>query len=760
MKTIFTKSTLFCFACLYASVTLSQSLPPGQAAKFGIDGDIRTDQADQGNFTVAGSHDWFKKAGGTGVGLLDTNGNGLYTSEIKSGKNIAFNKKMQFPRYSVQDGILMLDAGYARDYYGIGPADILNDKTVFISSAKESNKNFQNPATWTTIPTGGTIPNKTDIIDSYVNMRRNGTAVSGNKVSDLVLTVGATTLSTDGDHYVDFEFYKDRITYNPSTGKFETPAPAATGGHSAWIVRPNGDIDKFGDLTISYTFNNGGVKDIQIFIWTDYKTYMRSSTNRFDFVKDSWMGASTRDGYGYAQIMPNGNYSLKAWGTVNVNQTAGPVWGTSSKDLGTQSGNFAAEGYSTGQFAEAGINLTTFGIDPASTDLGMAACDPPFTRFMVKTRSSSAFNASLQDFTGPYEFLDAPMPIAKLNQPATLTCGLTSQTLTPANYTDGSYYSWSTANGRIIGSNTDSSLVQVDRAGTYYLKAAVVQGCETATDSIVVQQDILKPKATAGISTSIIFPGTTATLLGGDPIQSNYSTPFGSSAGLSWQWTGPSGFASTQQNPMTTTPGTYTLTVTELRNGCTDVAYTVLGVGSTLPVKFLDFSVNADKQQKLNRLAWKMGNVAEAEKFVVEKSSNGVDFAPASYVFADAAFTSYSAKDYTGEKVTYYRIKTLAKSGETVLSSVVKAEGHASDNAFTAFTDAGGIITLNYSADVSETLNIRVLNLNGQVLKAVSRNVVAGSNLLKLTEFTKPAEGMYLVHVQGQHTTLSAKLKW
>jgi hypothetical protein len=179
-------------------------------------------------------------------------------------------------------------------------------------------------------------------------------------------------------HYVDFEFYKDRIIYNSNTGKFETPAPTETGGHSAWVIRPNGDIDKFGDLTISYTFNNSGVKDIQIFIWTDYRTYMRSSTNRFDFVRDSWMGASPKDGYGYAQIMPNGNYSLKAWGTVNTKLTEGPVWGTSSKDLGTQSGNFAADGYSVGQFAEAGINLTTFGIDPASTDLGMGTCDPPF----------------------------------------------------------------------------------------------------------------------------------------------------------------------------------------------------------------------------------------------------------------------------------------------------------------------------------------------------------------------------------------------
>jgi hypothetical protein len=76
---------------------------------------------------------------------------------------------------------------------------------------------------------------------------------------------------------------------------------------------------------------------------------------------------------------------------------------------------------------------------------------------MVKTRSSSAFNASLQDFTGPYEFLDAPMPAAKINQPALLTCRVASQLLTPATYAEGAYYSWATTNGRIIASNTDSS---------------------------------------------------------------------------------------------------------------------------------------------------------------------------------------------------------------------------------------------------------------------------------------------------------------
>jgi hypothetical protein len=302
--------------------------------------------------------------------------------------------------------------------------------------------------------------------------------------------------------------------------------------------------------------------------------------------------------------------------------------------------------------------------------------------------------------------------------------------------------------------------VQVNKAGTYYLTAAVVQGCESARDSIVIMEDLFKPKAMASASSSMIFPGSNVTLFGGDPLQSNYSTPFGASRGLTWRWTGPSGFTSTQQNAVAMLPGTYTLTVTETRNGCTDMAYTTIGVGTTLAVKFADFSVSADKQKKVNRLTWKMADVAEAEKFVVEKSSNGVDFAPASYVFADVAFTTYAAKDYAGEKATYYRIKALSKSGEVIYSSIVKAEGYLSDNAFTAFADAAGVITLHYTANTFETLSIRVLNINGQVLKAVSRNVAAGNNLLKLTEFTKPATGMYLVLVQGQQTTLSTKLKW
>jgi hypothetical protein len=78
-----------------------------------------------------------------------------------------------------------------------------------------------------------------------------------------------------------------------------------------------------------------------------------------------------------------------------------------------------------------------------------------------------------------------------------------------------------------------------------------------------------KPSAFAGLS------GNKLALYGGDPVASNYFTPFGGSSGLSYAWSGPNSFSSNTRNPVTdTVPGTYSLMVTELRNGCTVTAST------------------------------------------------------------------------------------------------------------------------------------------------------------------------------------------
>src|SRR4051794_12260289 len=102
MKQIFTLSVTG-LLCLCTSASLAQ-YNAGVSAKFGIDGDL---QSDYFLYTLPisapGTHDWFKKTGGTGIGLIDTTGTTSLLSQLNSGQNITFNQGMQFPRYSTQD---------------------------------------------------------------------------------------------------------------------------------------------------------------------------------------------------------------------------------------------------------------------------------------------------------------------------------------------------------------------------------------------------------------------------------------------------------------------------------------------------------------------------------------------------------------------------------------------------------------------------------------------------------------------------------
>src|SRR5205085_11687864 len=90
-------------------------------------------------------------------------------------------------------------------------------------------------------------------------------------------------------------------------------------------------------------------------------------------------------------------------------------------------------------------------------------------------------------------------------------------------------------------------------------------------------------------------------LLGGDAVASNVLTPFGRSGGLTWEWKGPNGFASTEQNPLIFGDwiwGSYYLTVKEQRNGCKSMAMMDISFG-TLRNRTGDLTVGTNSQKKV-----------------------------------------------------------------------------------------------------------------------------------------------------------------
>ena len=485
----------------------------------------------------------------------------------------------------------MLDTRYGRD--GIGAGGSIKDSTVFAIS----NKNGESPLTWAFETNGGGVQNKNDIVDVYAHMRRNGTTINSTNPSPLYLMAGASTLGTEGDRYIDFELYKSRISFNTSTG-FSNSGSATTGGHSVWTFNADGTVNSTGDMLISFTYGSTDVTDVAVFIWVSKVNKDNVNPLYFDFIPSEYFGDGSNPAYGYCRITQNnGLPNFEFFATTNTFTSNGPFWGTNSKDLGATGSNYAAPNYGAGQFSEIAINFTSLGIDPALGNAGSTTdpCAPPFTRIMIKTRSSNSYTSELKDFTGPYPFLDAPQ-VPQQIAPANLTCTNNTTTLTSLHPQAGAFYVWSTDGGNIL-SNPIAQSVTISGEGKYYLTASIVNGCLGLTDSIIVTRDTYQPVATASTIGNINLgdPSKMATLVGGDITASIYLTPYGNSAGLSWEWSGPSGFTATSRNTLTNQEGTFRLIVTELRNGCKDTATTIVFSAQTLPVQLNNFMGSKNK---------------------------------------------------------------------------------------------------------------------------------------------------------------------
>ncbi len=148
-----------------------------------------------------------------------------------------------------------------------------------------------------------------------------------------------------------------------------------------------------------------------------------------------------------------------------------------------------------------------------------------------------------------------------------LTCSQQTITIQGISTTPGATFTWTGPGGFTSAQQNPT----VTLSGTYVLTVTAPSGC-AGTASVVVTANTAVPNVTA-TGTTLTCSQPTAAL----PIQGNSTT-----SGVTYLWTGPNGFTSTQQNPPATVPGTYVLVVTA-PNGCTNSATAVFIADITLP---------------------------------------------------------------------------------------------------------------------------------------------------------------------------------
>lgn len=445
-------------------LTNAQITTPIIKARFGVDADLRANYFN--GLVQTGNDDWFNLVitDTSGKSVIDTTGAAAivagYLTDVSPWpkRMSSFYRTMNRPAFSIVNSRLWLDALFVRDYHG-------NDTTVFTSG---SDKNGMSPANWT----GGIqgIPDKNDILDMFVHIRR-----AGPNVADSLWLFGGISLdNTTGNRYFDFEMYQTDIYYDRVSGHWFGYGPDA--GHTSWQFDAAGNITSPGDIIFSAEYQSSTLTNIQARVWVSKATWQSITPLAFNW-SGQFDGASSGALYGYASILPKTSGAFYTGLGSAINTWAGPF------RLVLQD-NSLQTNYAKDQFMEFSVNLSKLGLDPV-TLIGGDICGTPFNRIVVKTRASSSFTAELKDFVAPTDLFLAPRVIATTQTPFICDTGSIAE-IHVTNPVSTSVYQWSTTNGRIVGPTTGPTIF-VDTPGVYIVKQYLQAGCSLyASDTVEI----------------------------------------------------------------------------------------------------------------------------------------------------------------------------------------------------------------------------------------------------------------------------------
>lgn len=462
--------SLFLFVALTDQTLTAQITTHQIKARFGVEADLRANYylngAGTSGFITIGSDDWFKNDAYSGLGvgdfIIDTTGAAsilaLYNSQPAT-RNYPFFRNMRYPQFHVLNGMLLIDAIFIRDHHG-------DDSTIFASG---SNKNGMNPNTWTT-PVSQSIPDKNEILDMFMHVRRDG---DGTETNDSLWLFGGVSIeNTTGNRYFDFEMYQTDIYYDRPNLNFKGYGPDA--GHTSWTFDGAGNIVNAGDIILTAEYSSSNLSMVEARIWV-HKDALLMTPTAFSWA-GSFDGASAGATYGYAGIIPKTAGAFYN-GLQSINNTwAGPF----KLVLGNQN---VVDNYVARQFMEFSVNLSKLGLDPLVRDGDV--CGLPFRRILVKSRASTSFTAELKDFVGPFSFFRAPM--AQLDTDFPMLCPGGAADIWVTNAIPTSVYNWTTTNGSIVGP-TVGGRINVDQPGTYIVAQQLMDSCGTtyAMDTITL----------------------------------------------------------------------------------------------------------------------------------------------------------------------------------------------------------------------------------------------------------------------------------
>lgn len=174
---------------------------------------------------------------------------------------------------------------------------------------------------------------------------------------------------------------------------------------------------------------------------------------------------------------------------------------------------------------------------------------------------------------------------------------------------------------------------------------------------------------------------------------------------------------------------------------------------SLLPITLLHFKGNmANKVVKLN---WSAENEVNMSHYIVERSTNGVEYAEVSKVTAvnnGPVITGYSIEDTISNlsnTTIYYRLKEVDKTGGVKFSNVLsfKVSETAGITMSIYPNPARSYFVLKLNAIKEGSVTTRLTDLAGKTVLAQKTRIISGMNTVTINAIGRLAAGTYQVQV-------------
>ncbi len=174
---------------------------------------------------------------------------------------------------------------------------------------------------------------------------------------------------------------------------------------------------------------------------------------------------------------------------------------------------------------------------------------------------------------------------------------------------------------------------------------------------------------------------------------------------------------------------------------------------STLPVNLINFSAIFNNNQ--SQLKWASDNEVNFEKFIIERSNTGSDFAA---IGERKAYGKTGRNDYdfsddlstaTGSNF-YYRLKMLDIDGKFTYSSIVMIKKEASRiNGITINPNpiVKGATTVRFTAAKAGMADFKVIDLSGKMVLQQKNKIFEGNNSVPITNLDKLQPGTYILQM-------------